>query len=86
MTDGVAVRRSSSLPGTVPLSAERSSSPEGHGFHNEENQFDFYPAMEAFFASHLKPPSALTPSGSRKRRSSGRRRFNAQLHRCAARR
>jgi dipeptidyl aminopeptidase/acylaminoacyl peptidase len=28
---------------------------EGHGFHNEENQFDFYAAMEAFFAKHLKP-------------------------------
>ena len=28
---------------------------EGHGFHNEENQFEFYGAMEAFFAKHLKP-------------------------------
>lgn len=26
---------------------------EGHGFHNEENQFDFYGAMEAFFTKHL---------------------------------
>lgn len=26
---------------------------EGHGFHNEENQFDFYRAMEAFLAEHL---------------------------------
>jgi dipeptidyl aminopeptidase/acylaminoacyl peptidase len=26
---------------------------EGHGFHNEENQFDFYGAMEAFFKKHL---------------------------------
>lgn len=26
---------------------------EGHGFHNEENQFDFYGAMEAFFRKHL---------------------------------
>ena len=26
---------------------------EGHGFHNEENQFDFYSAMEAFFRKHL---------------------------------
>ncbi len=26
---------------------------EGHGFHNEENQFDFYGAMETFFAKHL---------------------------------
>ncbi len=28
---------------------------EGHGFHNEENQFEFYAAMDAFFTSHLKP-------------------------------
>ena len=28
---------------------------EGHGFHNEENQFDFYGAMETFFGEHLKP-------------------------------
>jgi dipeptidyl aminopeptidase/acylaminoacyl peptidase len=27
---------------------------EGHGFHNEENKFDFYRAMEAFLAKHLK--------------------------------
>lgn len=27
---------------------------EGHGFHNEENQFDFYEAMEKFLAAHLK--------------------------------
>jgi dipeptidyl aminopeptidase/acylaminoacyl peptidase len=26
---------------------------EGHGFHNEENRFDFYGAMEAFFSKHL---------------------------------
>ena len=26
---------------------------EGHGFHNEENRFDFYRAMEAFFGKHL---------------------------------
>jgi dipeptidyl aminopeptidase/acylaminoacyl peptidase len=26
---------------------------EGHGFHNEENQFDFYGAMEVFFRKHL---------------------------------
>ncbi|MEQ5841903.1 S9 family peptidase [Paraburkholderia acidicola] len=26
---------------------------EGHGFHNEENQFEFYEAMDAFFAEHL---------------------------------
>ena len=31
---------------------------EGHGFHNEENQFDFYEAMETFFNAHLgKTPS-----------------------------
>lgn len=26
---------------------------EGHGFHNQENRFDFYRAMEAFLAKHL---------------------------------
>lgn len=26
---------------------------EGHGFHNQENQFEFYEAMEAFLAEHL---------------------------------
>ncbi len=26
---------------------------EGHGFHNEENRFDFYRAMERFFGAHL---------------------------------
>ncbi|MGC8864096.1 MAG: S9 family peptidase [Bacteroidales bacterium] len=26
---------------------------EGHGFHNEENQFEFYEAMERFLAQHL---------------------------------
>ena len=26
---------------------------EGHGFQNEENQFDFYKAMEKFLAKHL---------------------------------
>ncbi len=26
---------------------------EGHGFHNEENQFDFYGAMEKFLAKHI---------------------------------
>jgi dipeptidyl aminopeptidase/acylaminoacyl peptidase len=26
---------------------------EGHGFHNEENRFDFYRAMEQFLAKHL---------------------------------
>ncbi len=28
---------------------------EGHGFHNEENRFDFYRAMEKFLAEHLNP-------------------------------
>jgi dipeptidyl aminopeptidase/acylaminoacyl peptidase len=28
---------------------------EGHGFHNEENRFAFYEAMERFLARHLKP-------------------------------
>ncbi|SDY93459.1 Dipeptidyl aminopeptidase/acylaminoacyl peptidase [Collimonas sp. OK242] len=28
---------------------------EGHGFHNEENRFDFYTAMEGFLAKHLRP-------------------------------
>jgi dipeptidyl aminopeptidase/acylaminoacyl peptidase len=28
---------------------------EGHGFQNEENRFEFYGAMEAFFVRHLKP-------------------------------
>jgi dipeptidyl aminopeptidase/acylaminoacyl peptidase len=27
---------------------------EGHGFHNEENRFEFYEAMERFLAKHLK--------------------------------
>ena len=26
---------------------------EGHGFHNEENRYDFYGAMESFFTKHL---------------------------------
>lgn len=26
---------------------------EGHGFHNEENVFDFYRAMEEFLTKHL---------------------------------
>jgi dipeptidyl aminopeptidase/acylaminoacyl peptidase len=28
---------------------------EGHGFRNEENQFEFYEAMEKFLGEHLKP-------------------------------
>jgi dipeptidyl aminopeptidase/acylaminoacyl peptidase len=31
---------------------------EGHGFANEENRFEFYEAMERFFARHLKPAGA----------------------------
>ena len=27
---------------------------EGHGFHNEENQYEFYETMESFLAKHLK--------------------------------
>jgi dipeptidyl aminopeptidase/acylaminoacyl peptidase len=27
---------------------------EGHGFHNEENQFSFYESMEKFLSAHLK--------------------------------
>jgi dipeptidyl aminopeptidase/acylaminoacyl peptidase len=30
---------------------------EGHGFHNEENQFDFYEAMETFLAKYLRKPA-----------------------------
>ncbi|MEI2416833.1 S9 family peptidase [Orrella sp. JC864] len=28
---------------------------EGHGFHNDENKFEFYRAMEQFLVEHLKP-------------------------------
>jgi dipeptidyl aminopeptidase/acylaminoacyl peptidase len=28
---------------------------EGHGFRGEDNQFEFYEAMEKFFSQHLKP-------------------------------
>ncbi len=31
---------------------------EGHGFHNEENRFDFYGAMEKFLDDHLHPETA----------------------------
>jgi dipeptidyl aminopeptidase/acylaminoacyl peptidase len=27
---------------------------EGHGFYNQENQFDFYNAMEKFLEKHMK--------------------------------
>ena len=41
---------------------------EGHGFHNEENKFDFYEAMEKFLDKHLHPEtsaaSSATSSGS----------------------
>jgi dipeptidyl aminopeptidase/acylaminoacyl peptidase len=30
---------------------------EGHGFHNEENRFDFYEAMEKFLGEHLGRPA-----------------------------
>lgn len=30
---------------------------EGHGFHNEENRFEFYEAMEQFLARHLGRPA-----------------------------
>jgi dipeptidyl aminopeptidase/acylaminoacyl peptidase len=31
---------------------------EGHGFHNEENRFEFYEAMERFLARHLAAAAA----------------------------
>lgn len=31
---------------------------EGHGFHNQENRFDFYRAMLTFLDKHLKPQEA----------------------------
>jgi dipeptidyl aminopeptidase/acylaminoacyl peptidase len=36
---------------------------EGHGFHNQDNQYDFYGAMEKFLEKHLKPQknSETTP-------------------------
>lgn len=33
---------------------------EGHGFHNEENRFDFYRSMIAFLDKHLKPEGKET--------------------------
>jgi len=27
---------------------------EGHGFHNQDNQYDFYGTMEKFLDKHLK--------------------------------
>ncbi|HMG17045.1 MAG TPA: S9 family peptidase, partial [Saprospiraceae bacterium] len=32
---------------------------EGHGFHNQDNQYDFYGAMEKFFDKHLKTKKDL---------------------------
>jgi dipeptidyl aminopeptidase/acylaminoacyl peptidase len=32
---------------------------EGHGFHNEENRFDFYEGMEKFLAQHLGPKTKI---------------------------
>jgi len=37
---------------------------EGHGFHNEENKFDFYEAMEKFLDKHLHPETASASSTS----------------------
>jgi dipeptidyl aminopeptidase/acylaminoacyl peptidase len=34
---------------------------EGHGFSNEENRYEFYGAMEAFFDKHLKPTASASP-------------------------
>lgn len=31
---------------------------EGHGFHNEENRFEFYRAMESFLNKHMKKEPA----------------------------
>jgi dipeptidyl aminopeptidase/acylaminoacyl peptidase len=39
---------------------------EGHGFHNEENRFDFYEAMETFLAKHLQPEAATPRAGEAK--------------------
>lgn len=37
---------------------------EGHGFHNEENRFEFYDAMETFLARHLGAADQPAPAGS----------------------
>ena len=42
---------------------------EGHGFHNEENRFDFYRAMEKFLAKHLRgiePEGDIVPAECRR--------------------
>ena len=36
---------------------------EGHGFHNEENRFEFYDAMETFLARHLGAADQRGPAG-----------------------
>jgi len=36
---------------------------EGHGFHNEENRFAFYEAMEAFLDKHLHPEQVQNTQG-----------------------
>ena len=35
---------------------------EGHGFHNEDNRYDFYGAMEKFFAKYLGDQTAKKAS------------------------
>jgi dipeptidyl aminopeptidase/acylaminoacyl peptidase len=37
---------------------------EGHGFHNEENKFDFYGAMERFLDQHLHPDATGSSAAS----------------------
>src|SRR5437667_12403453 len=37
---------------------------EGHGFHNEENRFAFYEAMEKFIDQHLQPTAPYVTSAS----------------------
>src|SRR5947207_3152258 len=37
---------------------------EGHGFHNEENRFDFYGAMEKFLDQHLHSETPSNPAAS----------------------
>ena len=42
---------------------------EGHGFHNEENRFDFYRAMEKFLGRHLlgvEPEGPIVPDACRR--------------------
>ena len=42
---------------------------EGHGFHNEENRFDFYRTMEKFLGKYLKgiePEGEIVPESSRR--------------------